>query len=962
MFRKATLLVGGSLLGFLPTGLVHAQQTPNPAAAAQNVAAPGAQADAASVEDIIVTGSRIVREGYQSPTPLSVISGEQLTTNASSNIAQFTSNLPAFSGSANSRANTVGGAQGTAGVNSLNLRALGPARTLVLLDGHRVPAVNASGIVDISTLPQSLISRIDVVTGGASAVYGSDAVAGVVNFTLDKTYKGLKGEISGGQTNYDDGRNYKISLTGGTDFAGGRGHILLAGEYVDDKGIDGNSDRKWNRQGLQMIVNPAYTPTNGQPQRLILRNVGYLTAAPGGVIVGGPLAHTAFGEGGTPYQMALGGILSEPFMQGGDWERNDIRPFAAIAPSEKRKTGFGRVSYEIADGIEAYGQMSYVRSETTADVASVFLPGSTAGAGSGGALISLDNAYLPASVRDQMVANGLSTIRVGTFNQDLGTPYQTAKRTTLVFAGGLDGKTDLLGTTWTWDAYAQRGISRIRLDLPNNISRGNFTRAVDAVYDANGNIVCRSTLTNPTNGCSPYNVMGVNVNDPDGAGVAYVHNASWQRQKVTQNVYAASISGEPFSVWAGPVSVALSFEHRKDKAVATVDAGSLIRDHIFANFTPIDGQTSVTEGSFETVVPILKGKSFMDSWDVNGAVRYTSYSLAGNVVTWKLGTTISPIPDIKLRVTRSRDIRAPNITETFSPANVTRNLVFDPFTNSTPIPNSIVIGNPNLKPEKADTLGVGVVVEPSFIPGLSASVDYWDIKIKGAISSISAANVLLLCYDGTRPDLCANITRDANNVVTDVVSQSINFALQHVRGLDFEASYRLPLDKISATLPGELSLHANATRYLKAYIDSRVAPPQDYVGENGYANPPKLSYSGTITYKVEKLFAALTVRGFSSGTQFANYIECTSSCPTSTTAHPTVNDNHLPGRTYLDTAISYDFDIGEKHRATVFFNIRNLTNLDPGLTPAQFTFNNGANAILYDVDGRVYRAGVRFAW
>eukprot|EP00456_Euglypha_rotunda_P076853 TRINITY_DN7221_c0_g1_i4.p1 TRINITY_DN7221_c0_g1~~TRINITY_DN7221_c0_g1_i4.p1 ORF type:complete len:218 (-),score=40.00 TRINITY_DN7221_c0_g1_i4:9-662(-) len=180
----------------------------------------------------------------------------------------------------------------------------------------------------------------------------------------------------------------------------------------------------------------------------------------------------------------------------------------------------------------------------------------------------------------------------------------------------------------------------------------------------------------------------------------------------------------------------------------------------------------------------------MDSWDVNGAVRYTSYSLAGNVVTWKLGTTISPIPDIKLRVTRSRDIRAPNITETFSPANVTRNLVFDPFTNSTPIPNSIVIGNPNLKPEKADTLGVGVVVEPSFIPGLSASVDYWDIKIKGAISSISAANVLLLCYDGTRPDLCANITRDANNVVTDVVSQSINFALQHVRGLDFEARDR----------------------------------------------------------------------------------------------------------------------------------------------------------------------------
>lgn len=907
---------------------------------------------ATSDKDIVIVGSRIVREGYEAPTPLSVIGEAQLAANANSNIAQAITTLPAFSGSTNTRVSATSGSNGVAGINSLNLRSLGPNRTLVLLDGHRFPPVTASGIVDVNTLPQDLISRVDVVTGGASAVYGSDAVAGVVNFTLDRDLQGIKGEVSGGVTNYGDGGNYRLTLTGGTRFAGGRGRIFLAGEHVHDDGIGRNTGRDWTRAGLQTFVNPAYTPINGLPQRLILDHVGYLTASPGGVIVGGPLANTAFGEGGTPYRQNVGDISSDTFMRGGDWERNDNRRFASIAPSESRQSGFGRVSFDISDDVEIYGQLMYTRDKTQADVGSIYLPGAS------GPLIQIDNPFIPASVRDAMVAAGVTSIRVGTLNQDLGVSYQRSDRSSLVFAGGLRGNLKPLGDSWRWDLYAQKGITRTEVETVGNISRTRYVRAVDAVRNASGAIVCRITLTDPTEGCAPYNVFGTGVNDPAGGATSYIHVNSMQRGRITQEVYSGSLTGEPFSNWAGPISVALSAEHRRDAARATVDPFSARLDHIYANYSAIDGSNSVTEGALETVVPLIKHSAAIDSWDLNAAARYTSYSLAGSVFTWKVGTTFSPIPDLKVRFTRSRDIRAPNIQETFSPANVQRNTAFDPFTNSTPVFDQTTIGNINLRPEKADTLGLGMVIQPSFIPGLTASVDVWDIKINQAISSVTPANVLLLCFDGSRPDLCSNITR-TNGVVTSVISQNINFAQQNVRGLDFEASYRFDLAAISASLPGRLSIHGNATHYLKNFIDSRVSPAQDFVGENSGLNPPNWRYTVVAGYSLDKLDVAFTMRGFSSGTQFANYIECASACPRTTTANPTVNNNYLAGRTYLDASIKYDFNVmGAKISA--FANIRNIFDSDPALSAASINFSNGSNPALYDVDGRVYRAGLRF--
>ncbi|MHB1206332.1 MAG: TonB-dependent receptor plug domain-containing protein, partial [Rhodospirillaceae bacterium] len=244
-------------------------------------AEPAATAQAAQPEEIVVTGSRIIREGYDAPVPLTVVGIEALQTSATSNIADYVATMPAFSGGNSPASTSTGLTAGTSGVNQLNLRQLGIIRTLILLDGQRSVGSTFDNAVDINTFPQALISRVDVVTGGASAVYGSDAVAGVANFILDKEYVGTKGELSGGVTTYGDDADYKFSLTHGLVFGGGRGHFLASGEIVKKDGIPGAASREWALTGTTIMANPNYTATNGQPNQLILNHVGYVNAAPG---------------------------------------------------------------------------------------------------------------------------------------------------------------------------------------------------------------------------------------------------------------------------------------------------------------------------------------------------------------------------------------------------------------------------------------------------------------------------------------------------------------------------------------------------------------------------------------------------------------------------------------------------------------------------------------------------------
>ena len=299
-------------------------------AAAQALEAPASNSaqratTAIDVLEEVVISTRIVRDGYEAPTPTSVLGMAEIQANAPRNIADFVNQLPSFSGSNTPTLTTGSVGAGLAGINSMNLRSLSTNslnRTLILLDGQRVVASAATGLVDINTLPQSLISRVDVVTGGASAAWGSDAVAGVVNFTLDRKFTGLKGSVQGESTTYGDDQGYTLSLTGGTGFASGRGHAIVSGEVAHSDGIKG-LPRGWY-EGKKTLVNPAYTATNGQPELLVRSNSGYVTATPGLIFTTGPLKGTYFGPGGTPGQLNTGSLVGSNGFVDGDWRYADF--------------------------------------------------------------------------------------------------------------------------------------------------------------------------------------------------------------------------------------------------------------------------------------------------------------------------------------------------------------------------------------------------------------------------------------------------------------------------------------------------------------------------------------------------------------------------------------------------------------------------------------------------------------
>ena len=919
------------------------------------------QSSAEQVEEVVVTGSRIVREGYESPTPLAVVSEEQLKANSDSNIVNYLSTQPVFTGSSTSQNNTYNASAGFTGVNSLNLRSLGTSRTLVLLDGRRLEPATTTGAIDVSSLPTQLMSRVDVVTGGASAVYGSDAIAGVVNFVIDKKFTGIKGEVNGGLTSYGDGKNYTINLAGGTGFADDRGHVLISGEMFHSDVVAGKS-REWGLIGTAILNNPNYTATNGQPQFLQLPNSAYITGTPGGIVLNangtlinsGPLARIAFGRGGVPYTLSTYGTIvgTNGIAQGGQWQTDDQR-FTSLLPEEERQNLFTNVTYDVTDNITAYAQFSWAHAYEYAVEAPYYAYGSS------GPTIKLDNAFLPASVRSAMVAAGVTQIKIGTFNQDTGTIDVTTARTSKRYLAGVQGKFDAFGSNWNWDASYERGETKSRIATPGNVSVPNYMAAVDSIVNpANGSIQCRTLATNP--GCAPWNVFGTGVNDPNGAAAKYIHNVSYSHQHIAMDIFAASLTGEPFTVPAGPVSVALDAEHRRNSSKTDRDPVSDIAGNVINNTPLVIGSTHVTEAAFETVVPLFKGLSWADNWDVTGAARFTSYNLAGDVVTWKVGTTYSPIPDIKFRASRSRDIRAPTASENFDVGAVTHAPGIDPKYNTTPLIEVNTHGNVNLKPEDADNLTVGVVLQPSFLDGFSFSADYWTLDLKNVINPVSSNNIIAYCLNGVRPDFCANVTRDpVTDVITRVVTGSINFASQKSRGLDLEASYRTLLDGIG--VPGELALHANMTFNFQYLVDTGLigVAPIDYAGNNATSYPPNWRVNLTTTYSLDPVRFSLTARAFPGGTIFANYIQCTSGCPAATAANPTINTNRLAGAFYLDTNLSYDIK-QDSFSATVFLNVKNLLDRDPPQFGQSLPMSPPVPTFLYDLTGRVFRAGVRF--
>ncbi|MGC4028334.1 MAG: TonB-dependent receptor [Steroidobacteraceae bacterium] len=899
-----------------------------------------------ALQEVTVTGSRIVvRDGYTAPTPVTVVSTEAILSGSpTANVSQYLNTMPVFAGSSTPQTNVSSNQSGNTRVNGLNLRSLGTFRTLLLVDGQRVVSSTQNGTSDLNSIPQQLIQRVEIVTGGASAVYGSDAVSGVVNVILDKGFNGIKAEVGAGITGYGDNPNGNIQFSAGTPFAGGRGHVLFSSEYNQAQGISGDGGRQWNRKSAIVVSNPLYTATSGLPQFLNAQGVGYATGSLGGLIFSGPLRGVAFGPGGQPYQYQFGSVINGQYMIGGEWQANDVRPaVVALENREERQNYLGRVDFDLTDTIKVFAQASWANAHLDSNSNNAFMLGS-------GPTIRIDNPYIPASVRARMVALNLTSFRIGTESIDIPTLHVDQVRSVERYTAGLSGKFQALGNEWSWETTYLWNASDSRLKGFNNVIKDKYALATDAVvHPVTGAIVCRSTLTDPTNGCSPFNPLGIGVASQ--AAINYVTGTSFQNLVQEQEVFDASVSGTLFNNWAGAVSLAGNIAHRKESV--RTDLNTIGAPFLFANTGAVAGSYNVNEAALETLFPLIGGGDFIQSWDINAAARLTDYSTSGRVTTWKLGSSFASTKGFRVRGTLSRDIRAPGLNELFAGGTISnQGGTFDPFTNTTAAALIETRGNPDLTPEIATSKSVGVVVSPSFIPGFQASVDYWEVSLKDAITEVGGTQVLNLCYQG-QTIFCSGIERDGSGVLLKVIGTSYNYAERRTRGVDLDVSYSPELENL---IGGRLDLRANATFYLEGYSNNGLTPATDNVGvTNGLA---KWRVSTTATYTRNALRGSLTARAFPKGLIATGAIECQTGCPASSPDKPTYDKAWLPGAFYLDGSLGYTFGKGGDRSWEAFFNVRNLLDRDP---PPVNTLIYQANTLVgvYDYLGRQFRIGAR---
>lgn len=924
--------------------------------------------DSAATEEVVVTGSRVVRDGYQAPTPVTVLSPEELNARADINIADTVNQLPQFTSSVTQISQPSGLSGGTLGTNELNLRGLGASRTLVLLDGKRM--INASintqfAAPDINTIPNGLVTRVDVVTGGASAAYGSDALTGVANFVLDHDFTGVKGKVQGGITTYGDNAGYTTSLTAGTGFGpGDRGHFLFSGELSHNDGVQ-NNNRPWNAGGGSAFTNPAFTATNGLPFYLTGPQTGLSDGTPGGLITAGPLRGIQFGPGGIPSTFNFGLVSAGNIMQGGDWQTSRINNIDGLVSRESRQVAYSRVSYDITDNFQLYAELQWAFTHDKAKTDPAFVLGTQK--------IQSDNAFIPASIAAQLVALNQTSFTMGSTNADIGNEIADNRRLLSRWAVGGNGKFGVFGSEWKWDAYYQQTSGINNSTVANDVISANYALAIDAVRNpATGGIVCRSTLANPTNGCVPYDALGIGVNTR--SAINYVTGTAQRHESLEQDVGAINVHGEPFSTWAGPVSLASGIEHRRERVDGLASALDETNSFFVGDFHASHGAYSVTEGYVETVVPLAKDQSWAKALDLNGAIRGTGYTTSGEVTTWKVGATYSPFDDLRIRATRSRDIRAPNLGELFSGGqSSTGQPLNDPFTN-TQTANSTALskGNPLLKPEVATTTGAGVVISPSFFPGFQASVDYYNVDIAGFVKIPSAQNVIDLCFAGNQTQ-CSFITRTAG-VITLVQTSPSNVAQEKAEGVDLEASYLMPLSNIHDGWKGKLSFHALGTYVMSLQsIDNTggvngtgVVQGAGVVGNfvrsvSAAAAPPsapKFRSTLFMTYDNDLWSATVTWHYIAAGVYNKAFASCTSGCPIG--SNLSIADNSVGSNTTFDLALSYK--PFKETNADLFLTINNIANQYPPFIGGNVgsTYYLGQNNFNYDRIGRTYEAGIRF--
>jgi outer membrane receptor protein involved in Fe transport len=934
--------------------------------------------ETATVSEIIVTGTRIQTTGFTAPTPTSVIGESQIQANAQPNIFTTIVQLPSLQGSSGSTTNTFSTSSGQQGLSSFSLRGLGTIRTLTLLDGQRVVGAYYTGVTDVSLFPQLLIQRVDVVNGGASASYGSDAVGGVVNFITDTRFTGFKGNVQAGVTTYGDDEQGLVQLAAGRTFLNDRLRLVASGEWAKedgvgpgDFGLDLAGDRDWFTQTTMINRN---VTNDGSPQYVMRDFAQPYNYTKYGLISAGPLQGTAFDQNGQPFQFQYGsnGVPSKAangavigcfpgFCVGGDLSGN-VDSGRTLQSAIERKVAYGRVGYDFADNNEVYLSFNLGQVKThNQPVNGENRPGLT---------LQCANPYVPASVQAACATAGVTSFQFGTSNALLpNTEVHTDRRQYRTVAG-LKGKFAAFNSDWSYDAYYEHGVNKTAIDVDHILLTPHYNQAIQAIT-LNGAIVCADPVAR-ANGCQPLNIIG--GKPPSAATLAYVQpeNGPFQRLRMTQDVASLNFSGAPLELWAGPLSVAFGAEYRREFYTVRADpygagvsdrspnTGAFPADPVLStvgnnwyagNYKNGNGAYHVEEAYLEVDVPLVNSET-LGRANFNAAARVTDYSTSGTIWTWKAGGAWdTPVKGLRLRGVTSRDVRAPNLSELFAaPVTTTLPNFLDPVRNVNVVAIQNAVGNPNLTPEIARNTELGVVLaNPSWLPGFSVSFDYYKIKIDDVISSLGAAQIVDLCFRNILPQTCGTYNLNNPNGPNYINVQSFNLASWKTSGFDIEASYRWqrPLG-----LDGNFTLRALAT-HIREFITDTGLPgtaPTDSAGVNTGATPD-WKWLAIQTYENDRFSLTVQERWFSDGNYGNQYVVCAAgSCPVSTATAPTIDKNFMPGAFYLDIGGTYNI----RKDVTAYFKVDNVFDRDPAKSPVY------ANPALYDIIGRIYRGGVRF--
>jgi outer membrane receptor protein involved in Fe transport len=867
-----------------PTAEASQQATANPT---QDTAGPASQVPP-ETEEVVVTGSRISSPLATSASPIQVVGAEQIRQSGAINVQDVLLQNPAFGTPSISRTNSSFATQ-SAGVATVDLRNLGVDRTLVLVNGRRfVSGIPGSNAVDLNVIPTQMLERVDVLTGGASAVYGSDAVAGVVNLIYKTKFDGIQLDGQAGISQYGDGFDRQVNLLVGKNFAGGRGNIMLFGGY-SKQGTVLKRDR-FTEAGSSAVdsTSDGTVDTLFQPYTLLS---GF---TPGGRFYAGDSVFT-YGNDNTLRDCTTGGC--------GGFNRSDYR---YLAVPVERYVASGRANFEVSKGLNLFLEGNYARTQAKTNIEPFPLSSDLVNIATGGQVAietlvngaRLRNPYVPDAIFNAATdtdGDGLRDIYFDRRLIDFGPRTSDAKRDLFRIAGGANGT--FANDRFNYEVYGIYGQTVEHQTGNGQYDSTRFVQALTAYRDpTTGQVVCADPAARAA-GCTPANIYGIGALAP---AAGYLAAPVTLDTKVTQTVAGANVSGKLFSIFgADPVGVAVGTEYRRESSSNVFDP--LTQAGLNGNnaLPSTRGKFDLIEGYAEGIVPLVSNRPFFDSLSLRGAVRVSDYSTVGTTYSYNYGAEWAPIPDVRFRVIKARSVRAPNISELFSApqqdfpsglkdpcegitatttGTIATNCRAAPGVNANIAANGAFLvnqadlqgitsfagGNPDLNEEKGDSFTAGVVIAPKSINALRnlvLTVDYFDIKIKDAIVSTPLQFILNQCYAQSLAQFCSLVTRrpaaigpNTAGSLDQVNSGPSNSGGVRTSGIDTVISWRQNLD--SWGLGGTLGLRASYTHLLKGYSVPLPGSDRDYFG--GELGAAKDRFTANVSYDLKDVGFTVT--------------------------------------------------------------------------------------------------------